>query len=188
MRCFIAIEIPEVIKSELLEIGEELKKHGADVRWVKPDNIHLTLKFLGNIKEEIAGKISGIIEAICSHYDSFDLTIKGLSVFPNRKSPRVLWVGIEGNNILATLQKEVDEGMSSIGFENEKREFTAHFTLGRFRSSRGKEALLDTINQRKNDNFGSITVRSLSLMKSDLSPTEAKYSKISEVPLGRTGS
>ncbi|MCK5287205.1 MAG: RNA 2',3'-cyclic phosphodiesterase [Thermodesulfovibrionia bacterium] len=188
MRCFIAIEISEVIKSELLEIEEELKKHGADVRWLKPDNIHLTLKFLGNIKEEIAGKISGIIEAICSHYDSFDLTVKGLGIFPNRKSPRVLWVGIEGNNILSTLQKEVDEGMSSIGLENEKSEFTAHLTLGRIRSSRGKEALLDAINQRKNDNFGSITVKSLSLIKSDLSPTGATYTKISEVSLGTSGS
>ena len=186
MRCFIAIEISEVIKSVLLEIEEELKKYGADVRWVKPDNIHLTLKFLGNIKDESTDKIIKTVEEICSRYDSFDLMIKGLGIFPNRKSPRVLWVGIEGNDILAALQKEIDEGMSSLGFENEKRKFTAHLTLGRFRSPRGNEALLDALNQRKNDSFGHITVKSLFLIKSDLSPAGARYIKISDAPLGNT--
>ncbi len=186
MRCFIAIELPEAVKSALTGIEEELKKTRADVRWVKPENIHLTLKFLGNIEEKQTDEIIKIMGDVCSRYYPFNLEIRGMGAFPNIKSPRVLWVGIEGNDTLKTLQEEIDKGMETIGFEREDRAFTAHLTIGRFRSFIEKEGLLKMIKLHEKDPFGSIDVRSLSLMRSDLHPEGARYTKILEIPLGKT--
>ena len=187
MRCFIAIELPEAVKSALSGIEEELKKSKADVRWVKPDNVHLTLKFFGNIEEKKTEKIIEIMENICNQYAPFTIEIKGMGTFPNIKSPRVLWVGIEGNDTLKTLQKEIENKMESIGFEREDRAFTAHLTLGRFRSSIEKEGLLKAVKLHEKDTFvGSINVQSLSLIRSDLHPEGARYSKIIDISLGKT--
>jgi 2'-5' RNA ligase len=183
MRCFIAIEMSETVKSALSVIEEEFKKSRADVKWVNPENMHLTLKFLGNIKEEIVEKIINIMKRICSHYSPFNLEIKSVGMFPNRKSPRVLWVGVEDNNVLKTFQEEIDNGMASTGFEREDRKFTPHLTLGRFRSSRGNEPLLEAIKLHEKDHFGSINVKSIFLIKSDLSPAGARYTEISEISL-----
>jgi len=179
MRCFIAIELPENVKSALSDIEGKLKKINADIRWVKPDNIHLTLKFLGNVEEETVGKIAKLMEKICSRYNSFYLEIKGVGMFPDKKYPRVLWIGVMDNNILETLQKDIEDSMATIGFEKEKR-FNAHLTLGRFRSSKGKDALLDAIKELESNNYGTINVKSISLMKSDLHPEGARYTKIAE--------
>ena len=187
MRCFIAIELPEAVKSALSGMEEELKKSKADVRWIKPDNIHLTLKFFGNIEEKKTEKIIEIMEGICNQYAPFTIEIKGMGTFPNIKSPRVLWVGIEGNDTLKTLQEEIGNKMESIGFEREDRAFTAHLTLGRFRSSIEKEGLLKAVKLHEKDTFvGSINVQSLSLIRSDLHPEGARYTKIIDIPLGKT--
>ncbi len=186
MRCFIAIELPEAVKSALSGIEEELKKTKADVRWVKPDNIHLTLKFLGSIEDEKTERIIKTMETICSSHNLFTLEIKGMGAFPSLKSPRVVWVGIEGNDTLRSLQEEIDKGMESIGFERENRAFTAHLTLGRFRSSSGKEELLKMTKLHEKDAFGLINVHSLSLMRSDLHPEGARYSRIAEIVIGKT--
>ncbi len=187
MRCFIAIELPEAVKSTLSGIEEDLKKSKADVRWVKPDNIHLTLKFFGNIEEKKTEKIIEIMENICNQYAPFTIEIKGMGTFPNIKSPRVLWVGIEGNATLKTLQEEIENKMESIGFDREDRAFTAHLTLGRFRSSIEKEGLLKAVKLHEKDTFvGSINVQSLSLIRSDLHPEGARYTKIIDISLGKT--
>ena len=170
MRCFIAIELPEEVKSALSDIEDELKKTKADVRWVKPDNIHLTLKFLGNIEEKTTEEIIRKMEDICRRYNPIFLEIKGMGAFPSLKSPRVVWIGIYDNNNLKSLQEEIDRAMESIGFEGEDRAFTAHLTLGRFRSNTDKNKLLEAMKLHENDVFGSINVQSLSLMRSDLHP------------------
>lgn len=183
MRCFIAIELPEAVKSALSLIEEEFKKTRADVRWVNPNNIHLTLKFLGNIKEEITEKIKMLIEQICSNYKPFSIEIKDIGMFPNKKSPRVLWVGVEYNELLKTLQNEIDNAMASLGFERESRKFTPHLTLGRFRSARVNELFQEAIKLHEKDSFGSINVESISLMRSDLNPAGARYTKIADISL-----
>ncbi len=185
MRCFIAIELPEAVKSALSGIEEELKRTGADVRWVKPENIHLTLKFLGNIEDSKAEKIADIMEKICNRCRPFEIEIKGAGMFPNTKSPRVLWSGLENSNVLKSLQEEIDEGMEAIGFDREKRGFTAHLTLGRVRSLKGKERLVEVMRLYEKENIGKMNVVSVSFMRSDLHPEGSRYTKIAEFPFGR---
>lgn len=188
MRSFIAIDIPAKEKSTLARIQEELKGCGADVRWVNPDNLHLTMKFLGDIKDNDIDRILEILRGVCNQYSTFRFQIRGIDTFPNRRSPRVLWVGVSSNNTLARLQADIEEGMASIGFKREEREFSPHLTIGRFRSPVGKEGLLDRIKAHENNDFGSVEVKAIYLMRSDLSPEGARYTRIAEINLGRTRS
>jgi len=183
LRSFIAIELPEPVRTALSELQNGLKKCGADVRWVKPEGIHLTLKFLGDIKEKDVDRIVNIIEGTCSQYKAFNLEIAGAGVFPNKRSPRVLWVGINGNGTFAALQQEIEDAMASMGFEKEDMKFIPHLTLGRFRSLIGKESLLEEIELHKDNKFGVIDVKSVCFIKSDLCPGGAKYTKVAEIAL-----
>lgn len=183
MRSFISIELPEKVRSDLSEVEKRLKKTKADFRWVKPDNIHLTLKFLGEIKEESIGEIINVMRRACSHCNSFNLELEGVGLFPNLKYPRVLWVGIKDNPLLTDLQTKIEDGMVSLGFKKDNKKFKAHLTLGRFRSSTGKEDLMEAIEPHKKNSFGLTNVKYISLMKSDLSPFGARYTTVSEVPL-----
>lgn len=185
MRSFIAIELPEAVISALSEFQQELKKCGADVRWVRPQNIHLTLKFLGTVDDKDSGRIKEAIEGTSKNFSYFDLHIKGTGVFPNMNNPRVLWIGVSVNETLGGLQKTIEDAMASLGFEKENRKFAPHLTLGRFRSSYGKESLLEKIELNSDREFGHIPVMMICLMKSDLSPAGAKYTRIAEIPLGK---
>ncbi len=186
LRSFIAIELPETVKSALSELQGELKKCGADVRWVKPDNIHLTLKFLGDVEENIVEGIIDSLKGTCGKHSTFSLELSGIGVFPNKKSPRVLWVGLTGSKILPIIQQEIDTGMATLGFKQEKRRFAPHLTLGRFKSSSGKKELADKMNLDMNTAFGLIEVNSVSLMRSDLGPAGAKHTTIAKIDLINT--
>ncbi len=183
MRSFIAIDLPERVKSAISELQQELKKCKADIRWVKPDNIHLTLKFLGDTDEKILDRIVEATKAVCSGYSGFNLEIKSVGVFPDMRAPRVLWVGISDNDSLSGLQKSIEDGLAKLWFTPEKRRFRPHLTLGRFRSSSGKEGLYDKIEEHKNLSLGSMEVESLFLIKSELTPSGAEYTKIAGIDL-----
>ncbi len=183
MRCFIAVELPQAVKIRLREFQEELKRSGADVRWIKPDNIHLTLKFLGETEEEKVLKIKEALEKNYRDISAFSFEIKGAGVFPGMRSPRVLWLGIEDSDVLKTLQAGIEDETAGIGFKREDREFRAHITVGRFRSSRGKKNILDAIKLHANDSFGKVDVRAVSLMKSDLYPDGARHTRVFAVSL-----
>lgn len=183
MRSFIAIELPEKVKSALTELQRELKQCKADIRWVKPDNIHLTLKFLGDTDEKSLDSIVEELKAACSGYKRFDLETRGVGVFPDMRAPRVLWVGISDNDSLTGLQKSIEDGLAKLGFTTEKRRFRPHLTIGRFRSFSGKEGLYDKIEGYKNLSLGLIEVKSIFLIKSELTPSGAEYTKIAVIDL-----
>lgn len=187
LRCFIAVELPETVKIALNNLQEELKKTEADVKWVRPDGMHLTLKFLGYVEEENIKEIVNTMDRICREYPPFNLEVRGAGMFPNIRAPRVLWVSVEGNNILAGLQAAIEKEMASLGFEKEDRPFTAHLTLGRVKSFRGRERLIEIMQLHKEDIFGFMEVKSISLMKSDLRPTGAQYRRLAELTLGQGG-
>jgi len=181
LRCFIAIEMSNEVKSALGILQEELKKYPGDVKWVEPNNIHLTLKFLGNVDEEDTSRIIEIMREVCKRCQPFELRVRGIGIFPNTKSPRVLWAGVEYITIFEGLQRDIENGLMRLGFKQEERGFTPHLTLGRFRSLRGREGLSEIIKLHKDDDFGTTLVKSISLMRSDLSPSGPRYTRIAEV-------
>ena len=181
MRSFIAIELPESTLNLLVKLQKEFRTCGADVRWVKPGSIHLTLKFLGNINENNVDDIVKILQRVSRKFEPFNITLSGIGVFPTNRSPRVLWVGIDRNDSLKQLQNDIEEDLSLLGFEKEKRIFAPHLTLGRFKSSLGKGALMDKIDLYQDNRFTSIDVRSVLLIRSDLGQNGAEYTQLAEL-------
>jgi 2'-5' RNA ligase len=185
LRCFIAIELPEPIKEAVGELIEVLNKHHGDVKWVVYKNLHLTLKFLGKTSEDLIPKIDESLSHSVLSYKPFCIKIYDVGVFPNRKYPRVIWVGIEDSEILKRLQRDIEDKMVLLGYQRENREFYPHLTVGRVRSQKGMANLIQEIDNFKGKDFGSIDVHTIRLMQSELRPTGAQYFCLREIPLGR---
>lgn len=188
IRSFIAIELTGEVRSGLHKIQAELKLPGYTfVKWVVPEGIHLTLKFLGNISEQKVTEITRVIEEASREACSFRLTIGGLGVFPNLRRPRVLWVGVGGEvEKLVELQQRIDHGLEPLGFVPEARPFAPHLTLARLREGTAADKLRefgDMIAQKSETGDYEMTVTSVSLMRSQLFPTGAVYSCLTNVEL-----
>ena len=142
MRLFIAIELSQTMREEISQIQTHLKYAGADVKWVEKDNIHLTLKFLGEVSEEKAGEIKQILDQIGKGTRNFEISLEAIGAFPNIEHPRVIWVGLDkGAQESTALAAKVEEALLQIGFQKETRPFAAHFTIGRVRSPKNQAAL-----------------------------------------------
>jgi 2'-5' RNA ligase len=184
LRCFIAIEIPESIKKYISELIDTLKKYNTDIKWVTRENLHITLKFLGNTPEILLPKIRESLINIVLSYKSFYIKIYATGVFPNKKYPRVIWVGIEDLVILNKLKKDIEDSMVLLGYQKEEKEFNPHLTLGRVRSQKGILNLVNELDNFKERDFGYANVKSIKLMKSELKPKGAEYSCLYEIPFG----
>jgi 2'-5' RNA ligase len=148
---------------------------------VRPESIHLTLKFLGEIKEEEIEPIGARLRSVAAGTPPFHLSVKKLGVFPNEKFPRVLWIGIEqGREAVLTLQQKVEEGLVQLGFPPENRPFHPHLTLARIKSLRGTRELMDVVKSHENSEAGECPVDRVILFKSDLKPTGAVYTRMRE--------
>jgi 2'-5' RNA ligase len=185
IRSFLAIELPKPILKEIEEVQGDLKLTHADVRWVNPEKIHLTLKFFGNIEESRIDLIFKSIEEVLLKTLPFSLEVRGVGAFPNLRNPRVIWMGlIDGKEVLTSLQKQIEIQLEKIGFQPEDRPFHPHLTLGRMKSSRGKEELVGKMEKHKEREFGVFQVERLVLFKSDLKPTGPIYTALKEMKLG----
>ncbi len=188
IRSFIAVELTSEVKSGLCQLQNRLKSaEYTFVKWVAPEGIHLTLKFLGNISPQKVSKITEVIEQAVRGLSAFRITINDVGGFPNLRKPRVIWVGIGGNmKNLIDLQQRIDDGLVPLGFAREKRSFTPHLTLARLRegvSLQERQAFGEMIIKKAPQNFYEMTVESINLMKSQLLPTGAVYSRLSEAKL-----
>jgi 2'-5' RNA ligase len=185
IRSFLAIELPEAIRNKIDEIQGDLKSSHADVRWVSPEKIHLTLKFFGNIEEARVESIIKAIENPVLNTPVFTMKVRRIGAFPHWKDPRVIWMGlIDERGILSPFQKELETKLESIGFEPEARAFRPHLTLGRVNSSRGKEGLIQKMERYQEEDFGDFNVERIVLFKSDLRPAGPIYTLLREVRLG----
>jgi 2'-5' RNA ligase len=184
MRTFIAIDLDQKLKKNLESYIARLRPLAENVRWVSPEGMHLTLKFLGEIPESNESRIAGILASIGKRHRPFGLTLQGTGAFPGGKNPRVLWVGILESPALQALQEEVEEEMEKIGFEREKRAFHPHLTLGRVKFSRPLGDLLRELEARRDHPFGEMEVRKIIFFRSILHPTGAEYRPLEEVALG----
>ena len=192
IRSFIAVELPEEVRSGLRRLQAELRSGGhAFIKWVAPESIHLTLKFLGNISVEKVAAITAVMEEAGQGASSFQLKIGGLGAFPNLRRPRVLWLGIAGEtDRLLVLQRRIDDGLAALGFARETRPFTPHLTLARLRqgiSPRDQQDFGELVMKTPLEASYEVSVNSLSLMRSQLLPGGAVYSRLAEVKLKRQG-
>jgi 2'-5' RNA ligase len=185
IRSFLAIELPRTIQKKIEGIQGDLKSSHADVRWVNPEKIHLTLKFFGNIEESRIELIVRSIEEPIQTTSPLPIKVKGVGAFPHLKNPRVIWMGlVEGKEALVSLQQQIEVLLEKIGFQAEDRPFHPHLTLGRVKSSRGREDLVGRMEKYREEEFGDLLVERVNLFKSDLRPSGPIYTPLREIKLG----
>lgn len=183
-RSFLAIELPSTILHRIGDVQRDLKASKADVRWVSPENIHLTLKFFGTIEEWKIESITKAIEAPVKATPPLSVLVRGMGAFPGLRNPRVIWAGLNnGKEVLISFQKRLDGALQKIGFPPEDRTFHPHLTLGRLRSNYGKEDLIRVMEKYRDEVFGHFQVETVILFKSDLTPQGPIYTKLKEVRL-----
>jgi 2'-5' RNA ligase len=183
MRSFIAIEIPDAVKSSVKDIIRKVEADTRGVRWVPVENMHLTLKFLGEVKEDLISEIDSRLRSIGRRHRNFSVGVSGSGAFPDFKRPNVFWIGLESSDKLRSLFKDIDILMSEIGFERESRGFSPHLTIGRVKDKRGIDNATRELATYKDTFFGTIEVREILLMKSVLKPSGAEYSKVAVIGL-----
>jgi len=185
LRAFIAISLPPQVRELSVRVRDRFRECDAMISWVQPENVHLTIKFLGNISEEkITPVVKGIRKAL-GRARPFTMEINEVGVFPNLKYPRIIWMGIENPvHTLIDLENRISEGMEALGFPREEKKFTPHITLGRVRSLKGKNRLIEIIQSQRMLYCEAVDVRSVQLYKSELSRTGALHTVLASVGLG----
>ena len=190
MRTFIAIELPKEIKDSLSEVQDKLKTSGADVKWVSPNNIHLTLKFLGEIDDKKLDKIAQILEKITKDESTYPLRLSSIGAFPKINFPRVIWVGIDKGDIeTKEIVNALEENIAKIGIPKEDRPFSSHITLGRVKSSLNRQGLVENLNSLTNyteEEKLEFLVTKITLFKSTLTPKGPIYEALKEASLKTT--
>jgi 2'-5' RNA ligase len=182
IRAFIAVELPAPLRQEIMEQTDRLHQQlGEDlIRWIPSENMHLTLKFLGNVPINHLDFIKQALSQIADQSSAFDLQLSGLGSFPNSKQPRILWVGIHAP-ALQSFQQSIESVMSKLGYKKEERPFSPHLTLGRARQTHSPAdsvKIRDVLQTIQLGKIGTARVNSVHLFKSDLSPAGSTYTKL----------
>lgn len=184
LRIFLAIEIIQQLKDVLKAAQESLIKEGLFFRWVKPQNIHLTIKFLSEVNKDLLPLIDKTVSEVCGRNKIFSIHLKGMGSFQRTGGSAVIWAGVETIQPLTVLQNQLEDELMSLGFAQEKR-FTPHLTLGRTKVLDDRVHFRQTLDKYGNLNFGTMTVNALSLMKSDLKPEGPVYTRLYHFPLAQ---
>ena len=182
MRVFIAIELPESVRRKLGDLERELRQATSSARWVSPESIHLTLKFIGEVSEARLGDIDEALAGLT--WRPFQVSVHGVGFFPGTRSPRVFWAGLTAST-MADLAQEIDTRMERFGFDKEKRAFRPHVTLARARDSRLDGALVESAKRFEDVDCGSFMVDRCFLIQSTLKPSGAVYTRLKEYILDK---
>lgn len=175
IRCFIAIELSEEIKNTLAKIESELQRNIQGVKWVNPDNIHLTLKFLGQIEKEAIEEIKKILDEITATARPFKIRLSQIGAFPNPNQPRVIWVGIDdGTKESSHLANLIEEKIVPLGIEKEDRAFHPHLTLARIKFLKDKSSVKNAFASLKVPQV-EMTAAKIALFQSTLTPEGPIY-------------
>lgn len=186
LRLFVAIVPPAPLPARLHALQERLRPAGADVKWVEAQNLHVTLKFLGETPETDLPGVKDVLRSLAPTQAPFHLRLAGAGFFPPRGTPRVVWVGLdEGFEALRHLHVAVESACRTLGFAPEDRPFAAHLTLGRVRSTGHEDALKREIVKLRDDVVGSFRVGGFSLVESRLTPRGPVYTHVEDYPLSR---
>jgi 2'-5' RNA ligase len=187
-RLFIALSVPEEVKDQLRRAQSELRARlqNDPVRWTRPEQIHLTLKFLGEVAVERVDELVKSVRSECDPVGSFKLTARGIGFFPNARRPRVIWVGIENESgQLEKLQDKMDRCTSDFAASRKEEHFSAHLTLGRIKDIRPNDARSVEASAvgMSGRTFGSWTVSNVKIMRSELTSQGSLYSCVVKIPL-----
>lgn len=187
MRVFVAVALPDRLREELGRLVAELRTSGADVRWVDPDSMHLTLKFLGDAEPDEIAAVEPALRRAAGAASPTGCRLQGVGSFPHLRRPRVIWAGVEADDDrLAALHSGIDAELAAIGFQKDKRRFHPHVTLGRVKGGEGKRALAAEVEARAEVELGRFRVEQFHLYESRLRSDGARHSILSTYRLTTT--
>jgi len=193
MRLFVAIDIDDNIRSRIARFLDGVREFAPDVRWVRPESLHVTLKFIGEKSDDETATVKRALATIAA--DSFELGFRGYGFFPGARAPRVFWLGSEGGSKLTSLAATVDETLAQLGIPKEEHTFNAHLTLARGgggsgsrrRNGGGRDHSFQRLQEKlaalAAPEFGTMTAREFFLYQSKLSPSGSKYTKLARFGL-----
>jgi 2'-5' RNA ligase len=184
LRAFVAVEMPGPVRKALEEVQSGLKQLNIRARWVRPENIHLTLKFLGNIPAGHVPSIGDVLRVVAQAHGRFSLAAAGVGVFPDIRRPKVIWVGLTSRpEALTPLQQDLDGRLAALGFPREEKPFRGHLTIGRFRAEGLPGPVADAVKRYAAATFGTFAVEEIVLLKSDLRPEGPLYAPLAREKL-----
>jgi RNA 2',3'-cyclic 3'-phosphodiesterase len=185
MRAFIAIPLNDEVREKLSGLQCRLRQSNADIKWVNPENIHLTLKFLSEIEKDKVPAISSALKKAFRKYHKFDISVSGIGAFPDISRPRIIWAGINDEKSQCVfIQKTIDACLEKIGIAKEDRPFFPHLTLGRARSGKNIRELIGALKTEKDFSIkAKIHVNKLVLFSSALTPNGPIYKSLDELLL-----
>jgi 2'-5' RNA ligase len=184
MRLFVALDIPGEIRKRLAEYMERVRSYAGDARWARVEGLHITLKFIGEVKDPKPEEIKKVLSAVKA--PGFEVSFRNIGFFPTPKSPRVFWVGVESGDELAGLASEIDRTTEKLGITREERAFSAHLTLARAgtRDPQSLKGLAPLLTTEAAPQFGTMTAREFWLYQSQPGPGGSKYTKLQRYGLG----
>jgi 2'-5' RNA ligase len=181
MRLFVALEIPSAVRENLAALLESLRTVSPQTRWVRPENLHVTLKFMGEVPETKLAATRSALAGVRSDQPT-TVDFRGLGFFPHEKHPRVFWAGIDASPNLKTLAADIERAMEKLGIPRERRPFSPHLTLARFEPPGLPEKLRSAIQENAAREFGSLRTNQYHLIESKLKPSGAEYTTLESFP------
>ncbi|WP_457751221.1 RNA 2',3'-cyclic phosphodiesterase [Thermococcus sp.] len=182
MRAFIAIEVSDEVRDNLVKAQERIGSKSAKIKFVERENFHVTLKFLGEIDEVTVEEVKKALAEIARKHKKHRVKVKGIGVFPNPNYVRVIWAGIDNDEGIKAIAKDVERDMRRLGFKKEK-DFVAHITIGRVKFVRDKLELAMALKELANEDFGEFDVEAIELKKSTLTPKGPIYETVARFEL-----
>ncbi len=179
-RAFVAVDVQ--CGEEMLKALAQLKEFGRALKLVSPENVHVTLKFLGEVQEGAVPELEKVMRRAAEGVRPFSVRLRGTGVFPNPRKPRVVWAGMEGTEPLALMVAVLEEGCEPLGFRRERRSFSPHLTLARVREGLRVD-LTGFLNEHQGKDLGSFLVEGIILKRSVLTPSGPIYSEVLEIKL-----
>lgn len=185
MRCFVAVKVAEPVRDLLVRVQEQLRRADAQIRWVERENLHLTLKFLGDLDDDQVEPFKRLLSEEAARWRPLNLQYGGIGTFPERGVPRVVWAGATGEiERLAGLAAAIERHAETVGVPRERHPFIAHLTIGRVKGQRNFKQLQAAILPQRQVPLGSDVVSSFELIRSTLTPEGAVYEEMGSFPLG----
>jgi 2'-5' RNA ligase len=187
IRTFLGIDVGEAIRDRLVALQEELAAFASDVKWVEPENLHITLLFLGEVEQKEVLEICRVAQMAVAELPLFTITIEGAGCFPNPRRPRTLWVGVgQGEEEVKQLHDAIETPLLDMGcYRRETRAYVPHVTLGRVKGDRPTDDLAKELAKLKSWSAGETAVREVCIMSSELTPDGPNYSVLGRAKLAR---